>query len=142
MFQLAGAVRFDKIVKLAGFKSWRIKGAALGTPLSVQFLSFSYSFGQKSCQEFDFCPKHRGWHLHLGNPGSTNVNQQPMVARGSFVLFLLDVFVPVVCPTFLTNFVSFTQCDVQQADSLSCTLTHIISLFGKREIHINTVGVQ
>ena len=39
---------------------------------NFQFLSFSSSFQQKSCQIIGFCPKHRGWHplLRLGIPVS------------------------------------------------------------------------
>ena len=42
----------------------RIRGGAPGTraPFSVQFLSFSCSFRQNSCQITGFCSKLRGWH--------------------------------------------------------------------------------
>ena len=36
---------------------------APGTPPSVQFLSFSCSFRQKSWQIIGICPKLRGWRL-------------------------------------------------------------------------------
>ena len=39
------------------------------SPLLVQFLSFSCSFWQESCQIIGFYPKFRDWHpLGLGNP--------------------------------------------------------------------------
>ena len=40
-------------------------------PLSVQFLSVSCIFCQKSCLIIGFWPKSRGWRPRLGNPGST-----------------------------------------------------------------------
>ena len=39
-------------------------------PLSVQFLSVSCIFCQKSCLIIGFWPKSRGWRPRLGNPGS------------------------------------------------------------------------
>ena len=50
-----------------GTPVWEIQGYA---PFSVQFLSFSYSYRQKSCQIIGFWPKLRGWRPppNLWNP--------------------------------------------------------------------------
>ena len=53
---------------------WRIQGAeALGTHIPVQFLPFSCSLRQKSCQIIGFHPKLRDWSPRLGNSGSATV---------------------------------------------------------------------
>ena len=60
---------------------WWIQAQALGsapTP-SVQFLSFSCIFRQKSCQIIGFCPKRRGCPPRLGSPGSATEIQESNV---------------------------------------------------------------
>ena len=51
---------------------------------NVQFLSFSCSFRQKSCQLIGFCSKFRGWRPDLGNPGlESSVVMEAGIRTGS-----------------------------------------------------------
>ena len=67
-------------------KHWRIQGGGGNRdmcPLLVQFLSFSCSFRQKSCQIIDFCPKFRSWRPRLGNPGSVTDDVMKILATSA-----------------------------------------------------------
>ena len=57
--------------KNIAFPRLRLRAVIVPLHWRIQFLSFSCSFRQKSCQIIGFCAKLRGWRPRLGNPGST-----------------------------------------------------------------------
>ena len=74
--QMEGKTRLDYSKEQSLFLQWWIQGERqVRVRLSVQFLLFSCSCRQKSCQTIGFRPKPRGWcPPRLVNPGPTTVN--------------------------------------------------------------------